>query len=368
MSEAVPMSRRKILLYLPALLGGGAERVFALLASEFARRGHEIIFAFDHMAQENAAFIDPAVRLVDFSAGHLGATLKLAALMRREKPDVSLSGMGVANLKHMIAATLAGRLRHVVLSFHAFFVTENTALLSTLGNRLTPLFTRLAPRSVAVSDSLRRYLIEEGGASEARVQRIYNPVMAAGGAALPDAVTLAARDPVVLYLGRFHPDKDVGTLLRAFAQVNTPGARLVLAGDSAERPGYEAMAREMGLAERVHFAGYQKDPGMVLASARAFVCSSVWESFGNVVAEALAYGLPVVTTASAGPVEIVDHGRFGAIVPVGDATAMARAIEAALANPGDPAPRMARAREFSVEAAADQYLALFDEVIAQARG
>lgn len=360
------MSRRKILLYLPALLGGGAERVFALLASEFARRGDTVIFAVDHMAQENAAFIDERVRLEVLSGGHLHATLALARLLRREKADVSLSGIGVANLKHMIAATLAGRLRHVILSFHAFFVTENTGKLTALGNWLTPLFTRIAPRSVAVSDGLMHYLVKTRGACAKRLRRIYNPVISARGEALPDAAALAARDPVVLYLGRFHPDKDVDTLLHAFAQVRTAGAKLVLAGDSAERAHYEAMARNLGLAEKVTFAGYLNDPAGVLGNARAFVCSSRRESFGNVVAEALAYGLPVVTTDSAGPREIVDHGRLGTIVPVGDAPAMARAIEDALANPGDPAPRIARAQEFSAEIAADHYCALFDEVMAQA--
>jgi glycosyltransferase involved in cell wall biosynthesis len=361
------MTKRKILLYLPALLGGGAERVFALLASECAARGHEVIFALDSDARENTDFLNDKVRLHILPPGHLRATLGLAHLLRTEKPDCTLSGLGVSNLKHMVAAVLAGRTKRAILSFHAFFDSENvTGRLSALGNRLTPLLTRLSARSITVSEGLKRYLIEEQGACAARMIRIYNPVIDAPAGERPDTATLAARAPVVLYLGRFHPDKDVGTLLKAFARVTHPEARLVLGGDSVERPQYEAMAQELGIAERVQFVGYMKDPTPLFAQARVLVSSSLRESFGNVVAEALVHGLPVVSTATAGPSEILEFGRYGTLVPIGDVEVMARAIEAALATPGDPAPRIAHGSSFSIPVASDHYLAVMEDVIGKA--
>ena len=86
------------------------------------------------------------------------------------------------------------------------------------------------------------------------------------------------------------------------------------------------------------------------------------------VVEALANGLPVVTTQCQGPEEILDHGRYGRIVPYNDDRAMADAIDACLANPGDPKERIARAREFSVEVGLDSYSHLFDVVIARNGG
>jgi glycosyltransferase involved in cell wall biosynthesis len=76
----------------------------------------------------------------------------------------------------------------------------------------------------------------------------------------------------------------------------------------------------------------------------------------------LAFGLPVVATDCGGPPEILDFGRCGRIVPVGDRDAMADAISAALADPGEPTPRIARAAEFSLKIAIDHYRALFDEI------
>jgi glycosyltransferase involved in cell wall biosynthesis len=89
------------------------------------------------------------------------------------------------------------------------------------------------------------------------------------------------------------------------------------------------------------------------------VLSSAWEGFGNVVVEALACGTPVVSTdCPSGPAEILDGGRWGRLVPVGDTASMAAAILATLDDPGDPAVRRQRAMDFSVDRAADAYLAL----------
>ena len=361
------MQSRKYLFYMHALAGGGAERVWALLASEFARRGHDVIFAVDFHSPENAGFIDPGVRVVTLPSGHPRAVLGLARLLREEKPDVSLSGIGVSNLKHMLAALMGLRHRRAVISFHGFFPSE-PQFLSRLGNELAPVFTRLCGRAITVSDGLRTALIEKHHASARRVMRIYNPVYAASEAAVVTSEQLAARDPVVLFVGRMHQDKDIPTLLRAFQRVTYPGARLEIVGDGALRPELESLAVSLGIADRVSFLGYQADPSTAYRRARCLALTSQRESFGNVVAEALEHGLPVVTTATDGPCEILEHGRFGAIVGIGDDVSLARALDAALAEPGDPAPRIKQAKLFAVDKATDAYLAMTETVIAEAEG
>lgn len=361
------MRSRTFLFYMPALIGGGAERVWALLASEFARRGHRVLFAVDYEAEENKAYLDPAVKRVTLPRTHLGATLGLWRLLRTEKPDVSLSGLGVANLKHMIAALMAWRHRRAIISFHGFFASENR-FLSRVGNHLAPVFTRLCGRAIAVSDGLRRALIEQHGASSRRTVRIYNPVFSPDSMPRVAVEELSRREPLVLFVGRMHPDKDLATLVTAFGALKTPGARLELVGDGPRKLELETLVIAEGLGERVSFAGYLADPTDAYRRARVLVLTSRLESFGNVVAEGLAHGLPVVSTAAAGPVEILDHGRFGTIVPVGDAKAVAEAIDAALTDPGDPRPRMERAALFSIERATDAYLAVAEAVIAECAG
>lgn len=361
------MRSRKYLFYMYSLLGGGAERVWALLASEFARRGHDVTFAMDFAAEENSGFLDPAVRRVVLGGNHAQNIWRLSALIRAEKPDVTLSGIGASNLKHLAAAALAGRARRAVISYHGFFPSE-PELLSCISNHLAPVTTRFAGRAIAVSDGLLRNLVDIHRASPARTMRIYNPVDTLGAPEALHAEDIEARLPVVLFVGRFAPDKDIATLLRAFSLVKTPGARFEIVGDGPQRPDFERLVVELGLNDRLVFRGYMRDPSEAYRNARCFVISSIRESFGNVVAEALAHGLPVVSTAAAGPVEILDEGRFGTIVPLGDHAALARGIDAALADPGDPAPRMGRARDFAIARVTDAYLAMTEDVIASAAG
>ena len=358
------MARSKLLFYMPALLGGGAERVWALLATAFARQGHDVVFVVDYVASENQAFLDDSIRRITLPAGHFGATLGLWRVLRQERPDVSLSGLGVANLKHMIAALACWRHRRAIISFHGFFASENR-FLSRLGNHLAPVFTRLCGRAIAVSNGLRDALVHRHGASATRTLRIYNPVFSPGDIAPVTSSELAARAPRLLFVGRMHPDKDLPTLLRAFAMVKHAGATLELVGDGPQRPMLEALAGELGLGDRVVFSGYLPDPTEAYHRARLLVLTSRLESFGNVVAEALAHGLPVVSTASAGPREILDQGRFGTLVPIGDVAALANALEESLASPGDPEPRRARAALFSIENATQAYLAAISAMLAE---
>jgi glycosyltransferase involved in cell wall biosynthesis len=358
-------TKRKLLFYTHAMSGGGAERVWALLASRFAQRGHDVILAVDYDTNDNAGFVDPAVRRITLGGNHLTSSLRLARLMRTERPDISLSALSVSNLKHLAAALLSGRRRRAIQTYHGYDHSEPQPL-SQISYRLTPLSSRLFARTVAVSDGLLTHILGKWRASRARSLRIYNP--AAGGApAHPaQALALADRPPVVLSGGRLVAYKNFPLLIRAFAQVEPKDARLVIMGEGAERAAIEAEVGRVGIEQRVTLAGYVRDPWALYEAARCFVLASNSESFGLVVAEALAHGLPVVATASDGPREILQDGVFGALVPHENEAALAAAITRALAAPGDPEPRRARARAFSVDAAADLYAALFEDVIARA--
>lgn len=139
----------------------------------------------------------------------------------------------------------------------------------------------------------------------------------------------ADRDrPVAVGVGRLAAQKDFPTLLRAFARVrDAVPARLLILGEGPERVHLEELARELGVAGDVALPGFVENPYAWMRKADVFVLSSAWEGFGNVVAEALGLGVPVVTTdCPSGPAEIVGYGRYGSIAPVGDPTALAEAV------------------------------------------
>ena len=356
---------RKLLIYTHAMAGGGAERACAVLASGFAQRGYRVILAVDFEAPANLSYLGPGVSVVVLGQGHGRAVIRLARLLSLEKPDFSLSAIGVSNLKHVLAAALSGRLRHAILSYHAYFVSE-PELLSRLAYCATPLLSRLTARTVAVSQNLRDYLKRTWRSQSHRTVTIYNAVTVSEDTtpAPPNVADL----PLVLAAGRLTPAKNMLGLVRAFASaVETTPARMIIIGEGPEREALETEILRLGLAHRVSVPGYQSEPWKLYRGAACFVTASLVETFSMVVAEALAFGLPVVAVDSAGPREVLADGRYGTLVPRGDQEALARAIVAAIAAPGDGEERRKRAAVFSLDAALDAYQRLFDEIEAEDR-
>jgi glycosyltransferase involved in cell wall biosynthesis len=131
----------------------------------------------------------------------------------------------------------------------------------------------------------------------------------------------------------------------------------VILGEGHERAGLEGLARELGCAADLSLPGFVANPYPFMAAARLFVLSSAWEGFGNVLIEAMALGTPVISTdCPSGPSEILDQGRYGRLVPVGDHAALAQAIEQVLSTGGSVNGGRERAAQFSTERIAAEYL------------
>ncbi len=350
---------RSLAVYVPSLGGGGAERVAALLASGFHAAGPRTTLLVDWEDDANRAFLDPEVEVVVLGRSHVRGVAALARWLSRARPDVALAVDAPASLKLLAARRLARTPTAVVVSFHGF----STAMRGTLGRiayGLAPVMIRLADGAVPVSDSIAGDL-RRRHAPPSRLRTIPNPVAARVRAAA-DETELLARAPTVLAMGRLVPEKGFDVLLAALPML--PGeVRVEILGEGPARAALERAAAAAGVGARVAMPGYADNPWCAYERARVFVLTSQSESFGNVVVEALAAGLPVVATDCGGPREILDDGRFGTLVPVGDPRALATALARCLAAPGDPAPRVARAARYGVEHAVEAYLAYFRALV-----
>jgi glycosyltransferase involved in cell wall biosynthesis len=181
--------------------------------------------------------------------------------------------------------------------------------------------------------------------------------------------------PIVLFVGRFRYYKGLRVLLRAMQDV--PGATLVLVGGGGEQEELEALHRELGLGDRVRFAGSLDDAGLRahLRAADIFVLPSIHaaEAFGLAMIEAMAAGLPAISTELGTGTSFVNlEGVTGLVVPPGDPIALAGALRALIADPalrrtlGEAGRR--RARElFSTERMVANVLQIYDEVLAATR-
>lgn len=154
-----------------------------------------------------------------------------------------------------------------------------------------------------------------------------------------------AGPPTVMTVINLIRDKGADTLVEAFAQVDVPDARLMIAGRGAELENLKAQAERLGVAGRVEFLGLRDDVDQLLHQVDVFVHPARWEeAFGYSVAEAMACGLPVVSTDRGALGELIEDGVTGRLVPAEDPAAMARAISALLGDPGEAARLGAAAR------------------------
>jgi glycosyltransferase involved in cell wall biosynthesis len=361
------MKTQKLLFYTHGLVDGGAERLWSSLASEFQRRGHTVIFAEDFEAHDSRNLLDARIPIITLGKGHLRSIRALAALLKQERPDVALSAVAGSNLKLIVASLISRANTKCIISYHGYEEWKS-GLLSFLTFLGLPFLSVLSKRTVAVSNGLRRNLIRTWGADAARTVAIHNPVYLPPAIPAASEVELNARDDIVLAVGRLTAVKGLDTLIRAFARLKRTSARLIILGKGPEEKRLQRLIRDLGLQGRVDLAGYQPEPWPHYRHAKCLALSSQSEQFGNVIVEALAHGLPVVATNCTGPREILDEGRYGEIVPIGDADALAAAIDRALEAPGNPEPRRDRARSFSFAARVPHYVNLIEEVVGSTPG
>lgn len=336
---------------------GGAEGFFIRLVNALARRG-EPVAAVTVGNGAIARAIDPAVR--HYHAPMLGSwdlysRWKINRCIADFRPDVVQTYMG--------RATRIVRLTRGRAPVH----------LARLGGFYNLKGYRHAHAWVGNTRGIHDYLIAHG-LPAAQVHQIGNFVDAP--ARLESSALDALREQlglrgcrVVLGLGRLHVNKGWADLLRAFARLpaslDATPLHLLMVGDGPLRRELEALSAELGIAARVHWAGWKDDPAPYYQLADVFVCASVHEPLGNVILEAWANRALVVSTRAQGPQELMQDGVNGLLAPLADATGLATVLQHALALDAGQRERLIEAgadevqRRYSEAAIVSAYTALY---------
>lgn len=367
---------RTLSIFLPSLEGGGAERVATILANSLSHMGYSVDMV---LVAANGPFLEslsPDVNIVDLGATRVLASIPaLVEYLRSRRPHALLATLDHTCVAAIIAKRLSGSNTRVVVRL-ANVLSTSIAQSRVLRSRLVlwpliKLLYRRADKVIAVSDGVAKDAMRFAAIPPERLVVINNPVPTDHIQHLTkDSVELPSifvpNEPVVLAAGRLSPQKDFRTLIRAFAKVRVHrNARLVILGEGEQREELERLVTDLGLKPYVSLPGFVKNPYAFMARSAVFVLSSRWEGFPNVLVEAMAVGVPVVATdCMAGPAEILENGRYGQLVPVGDVDAMAAAIIRELdLGPGPREELQLRAKDFSPVKIASEYLqVLIDEV------
>jgi glycosyltransferase involved in cell wall biosynthesis len=360
----------RIALLVPTLEIGGVERVFTNLASGLHEHGAEVDLVVGKTGGGMGQQLGSGIRVFDLGCGRMLMSVpKLARYLRVRAPEALIAAMTHSSAAAVLARAVARQNVKLIATEHNT-MSKIVANTPGLKYQLMPLWSRWALSSadhiVAVCGGVADDLSVQTGIHRSRFQVIYNPVISDG---LYDAASIpvehpwfqAGEPPVVLAVGRLEKQKDFSMLVRAFRLVrDSRPARLLILGEGSDRSQIENAVVEQRLTADVALPGFEPNPYRFMNRAAVFALSSAWEGFGVVLVEALALGLPVVSTnCTYGPAEILSDGKYGSLVPVGDHVAMAHELLNALNNPVR-SDNSAHVRQFTIGSIASQYVSLIN--------
>lgn len=364
---AVAMQVPRVAFFLATSGHSGVDRLMRNLIPAVARRGYAVdqLKVRRHGPDLGEA---PGVRVIDLGSAHVWSSLPaVIRYLRRERPRVMLSDKDKVNRCAVFARALAfsdvelvlrsGTTISVDLAHRGAF--DRWLQKTSMGRLYRAARAVIVPSRAAALD-LSAYT----GLPATWVRTVASPVLSASileqAAPRPEHPWFASdQSPVILGVGELSPRKDFATLVRAFATLRQHRAcRLVIVGRGGQLEALRALAAELGVAEDVDFPGFRNDPLSFMTHARAFALCSRWEGMPVVLIEALGCGTPVVATdCPGGSRELLDDGRLGPLIAIGDDAALAAALLRLLDEPRDAAACRAAAQPYEIESATTAYLA-----------
>ena len=325
-----------------SLQGGGAERVVVNLLKGLSRRDFTITLLlyegiFDYPPPENVEVITLHIRssrnILEATRGFILKIISIARLIKKDKPDIVFSLLSVTNVIAILARLLSGVHSKVIVSERNH---PSISLRNEMYGGITKfLMKHCYPKAesiIAISQGIKKDLLENFHLPEEKIEVIYNPVDIA------EIETLSVEEtehpwfksglPILISVGRLTRQKDHSSLIKVFSRVRQSlPCRLLIIGTGEEEENLVNMVNALGLNSDVEFLGFQRNPFKYIARSSLFILSSLYEGFGNVIVEAMSLGLPVISTdCPSGPSEIIEHGKSGILVPPKDEGALEQAI------------------------------------------
>lgn len=356
------------------LYGGGAERSMLTTAIGFKDKGYAVDLFLISADGAYRKDVPKDIRIIESGIYRYKLTLiilffKIVRHILFIKPDAIVSALNVCNILLIFAKIIT---RSKVKCLVTIRNIEDTLvskkyiiryckheLLSKMQVFLSP----CADKIVTVSLGLADYVKSKNHCSSAKLVTIYNPVNSEEIIAKSKEnidVTIGLNNdslPVVITSGRLHSDKNFSALITAIKKVHQRMlVHLIILGDGDLRDELQELIDRLELQSYVDLLGFKDNPFAYMSHSDLFVLSSNHEGFGRVLVEAMACGCPVVSTdCPSGPREILEDGKWGRLVPIGDIDAMAEAIIDTLENPIPKKLLVERAKYFSIERAVAEY-------------
>lgn len=357
---------KRLALFLPAMYGGGAERIMLNLAHGIAQQGFKVDLVVGISDGPLLEQVPECVNLVELGASRsIYALPALIRYLRRVKPYAMLTALNRVNLMAIWAKRLTGYPTSLVVTEHNTLSvgTKNTKMLrEKMYPLLANLFYPWADGIVGVSQGVSDDLAKTARIDRKQIDVIYNPVITdemrkKAETPLEHPWVQSDQPPVMLAIGRLSEQKNFSLLLDAFAKLRADQpARLIILGEGPLREQLEAQIETLGIAEDVSLPGWVENPYAYMMHTDALVLSSNWEGLPTVLIEALYCQTNIISTdCPSGPQEVLAKGKYGQIVPMNDTVALAQAMRKAI-NGDAPKPTVDSYAPYEMDTVVEQYI------------
>jgi glycosyltransferase involved in cell wall biosynthesis len=370
-----------LMVIIHSLKGGGSERVLINLLKGLDRKEfsvtlvlYERVFDFPLPDQVEVKILDiqAGKNIFTLAMGFIRKIIHLSRLIRKIGPDAVFSLLSSTNVTVILAKLLSRTNCRVVISEHTH---PSVNLKNERFGWITKIFMQYvypkADTIIAVSEGIKLDLLEKFALPSKKIQVIYNPVD------IKEIVALSSEkvahpffdggEPVIVSVGRLTKQKGYPYLINAFAIAGRSlPCRLMIIGEGEDKDRLIEMVNALGIHRNVEFLGFQENPFKYMARSSLFVLSSLYEGFGNVIVEAMALGLPVISTdCPSGPAEIIDDKKNGILVPVQNEQVLAQSIleiltDSTLRENLGKGGKL-KANDFALEIITNKYRRLFRE-------
>ncbi|WP_404330365.1 glycosyltransferase [Mesobacillus maritimus] len=325
--------KKKLLIYMYNLAGGGAERTIVNIINNINKSEFEVVLVIGSNNKNDYLYlVNNDIKLIFLhSEKRRQIIFKLNKIIKKEKPDLLFSTLNTNNIVLLLAKLFSFKKIPTIVR-EANNRTQSGSV--TIKNKIiTSLLYNLCSHIIiSLSKGVQDDLIKNFKIKENRIEVIYNPVDITNINLLKDEVVsdldFIKDEKLIVAVGKLGEQKDYPTLLKAFEIVQREyHTNLLIIGKGADEYKLKGLCKELRIEKKVHFMGFKDNPYKYMKKADVFVLTSKWEGFGHVIVEAMTVGTPVVATnCNSGPGEIIDKNKYGVLVPVEDHKTIAEKI------------------------------------------
>lgn len=370
------MKKKKVLFFIYEMGAGGAARTLLNILNHIDREEFEpllVTLDYDGSYEED---LKSDVTFIKLETKRLrSAILPLAKIIREQRPDIVFSTIPNYNIVAILARLLSFTKAKNVVREAALLGNDKSMNMKLI---IYGLFYRLSSRVISLSEGVKVNLVEQYKVKPNNIKVIYNPIDigsiqsdANNGLIPKEHQRIFKTDHIVIITaGRLVNDKDHRTLIKAFSKVNKQmNCELVILGEGPLKGELQELTIKLGIEQNVHFIGFQRNPYVYFKQADLFVLSSLSEGFGHVLVEALAVGIPIVSTnCKPGAEEVLDYGKYGKLCEVGNSEEMAKKMQEILTLNNKETTDviemgLQRIQKFDVKEIVNQYEETFTKIL-----